>query len=79
VIHQAAQGNADRRSASEEGVDALVGKPQSSSLGRWLKLGHRHLTSPSEESAQHRVKLRSSIMLGFVSFNSLLGGPVAHR
>jgi len=28
-------------------------------------------------SVEHRVKLRSSIMLGFVSFNSLLCGAVA--
>jgi hypothetical protein len=30
-------------------------------------------------SAQHRVKLRSSNMLGFVSFNSLLGRPAHSR
>src|SRR5262245_8884469 len=28
--------------------------------------------APPSQSAEHRVKLRSSIMLGFVSFNSLL-------
>jgi hypothetical protein len=37
-----------------------------------------HALSPSSSSRPNTgVKLRSSIMLGFVSFNSLLGG-VAH-
>jgi hypothetical protein len=36
-----------------------------------LPLHHATAAAPTL-SAQHRVKLRSSIMLGFVSFNSLI-------
>ena len=65
---------------------AINWRHSSGPVARSLVLGRRG-TKPfgrepswlSRQSAEHRVKLRSSIMLGFVSFNSLLGSPVPTR
>jgi len=45
----------------------------------WLGRTGPLFPGPRSRSVQHRVKLQSSIMLGFVSFNSLFCGSVPTR